>query len=130
MYPLNRCRSEPQIAVELILTIASRELRIFGSGTFSTWTLFLLSQRFAFTATVLPPGRRIDTVERRYAWLRSGGWGGVLLDATATGHRLRKDDLTDLHHLLEGAQIVVDLAIGFSGKSFASLATTVPPGIE
>jgi hypothetical protein len=30
------CRSEPQIAVDVILTIASRELRILGSGTFST----------------------------------------------------------------------------------------------
>src|SRR3954471_23454057 len=47
MKPLYRCRSEPQIAVELILTIASRRLRIFGSGTCSTRTSFLPYQQFA-----------------------------------------------------------------------------------
>src|SRR5919109_1866636 len=31
--PLYRCRSEPQIAVEVIRTMASPEFRIFGSGT-------------------------------------------------------------------------------------------------
>src|SRR5919112_353038 len=47
MKPLKRCRSDPQIAVEVTLMIASRELRIFGSGTFSTFTCFAPSQQFA-----------------------------------------------------------------------------------
>src|SRR5215207_8350655 len=36
MKPLYMCRSEPQIAVEVIRTIASRLLRILGSGTSCT----------------------------------------------------------------------------------------------
>src|SRR3954454_16745025 len=47
MCPSSRCRSDPQIAVELIFTIASRSLRIFGSGTFSTWTVLRPDQTFA-----------------------------------------------------------------------------------
>src|SRR4051812_45996606 len=50
MYPSYRCKSEPQIAVELIFTIASRSLRIFGSGTFSTWTVLRPDHTFALTA--------------------------------------------------------------------------------
>src|SRR5690348_4008878 len=46
--PLYKCRSEPQIAVDVILTIASRELRILGSGTVSTDTFRLPCQQFAF----------------------------------------------------------------------------------
>jgi hypothetical protein len=34
MNPFKRCRSDPQIAVEVMRTIASRPFRIFGSGTF------------------------------------------------------------------------------------------------
>src|SRR4051812_26236465 len=45
--PLNKCRSEPQMAVDVILTMASRELRIFGSGTSSTFTFRLPSQQVA-----------------------------------------------------------------------------------
>src|ERR1044072_3127787 len=47
MKPLLRGRAEPQMAVDLILTIASRRLRIFGSGTCSTLTSFLSCQQFA-----------------------------------------------------------------------------------
>src|SRR5688572_10168426 len=58
--PLYRCRSEPQIAVEVIRTIASRELRIFGSGTCSTRTFFLPSQQLALIAlhSCYPYGKR------------------------------------------------------------------------
>jgi hypothetical protein len=35
-YPSSRCKSEPQIAVEVIFTIASRRFSITGSGTSST----------------------------------------------------------------------------------------------
>jgi hypothetical protein len=33
MNPSTRCRSDPQMQVEVMRTIASRRLRIFGSGT-------------------------------------------------------------------------------------------------
>jgi hypothetical protein len=38
MKPSTRCRSEPQIAVDVMRTIASRGLKIFGSGTSSART--------------------------------------------------------------------------------------------
>src|SRR5829696_2226340 len=47
-YPSTRWRSEPQIAVDVTLTIASRSSRIFGSGTFSTSTVFGPIQHVAF----------------------------------------------------------------------------------
>src|SRR5687767_2231331 len=53
MYPLYKCRSDPQIAVDEIFTIASREFRIFGSGTSSTLSLFVPYQQFAFIGNLL-----------------------------------------------------------------------------
>src|SRR6185503_14479710 len=47
MKALYRCKSEPQIAVDEILTIASRWLMICGSGTSCTETLVLPIQQFA-----------------------------------------------------------------------------------
>src|SRR3954452_1442876 len=54
MYPSYRCRSEPQMAVDVISTIASRSFRIFGSGTSRTSTLFGDTQHVAFIAVHLP----------------------------------------------------------------------------
>ena len=51
--PLYRWRSEPQIAVDVMRTIASLELRILGSGTSSTLTVRLPSQQVAFIARLL-----------------------------------------------------------------------------
>ena len=48
MKPSTRCRSEPQMQVEVMRTIASRRLMIFGSGTFSTFTLYGAHQTRAF----------------------------------------------------------------------------------
>src|SRR5579862_4976657 len=53
--PCSRCRSEPQIAARLTLTIASRGFLILGSGTVSTRTSFLPYQQQAFM--VCPPIR-------------------------------------------------------------------------
>src|ERR1041384_4861887 len=50
MNPLYRCKSEPQIAVDEIFTIASRWLRICGSGTSSTESIVLPYQQLAFIA--------------------------------------------------------------------------------
>src|SRR4051812_42163350 len=46
--PSTRCRSDPQIHVDVSLMIASRLLRIFGSGTRSTFTLYGAHQINAF----------------------------------------------------------------------------------
>src|SRR5688572_725999 len=45
--PLYMCKSEPQIAVVVIFTIASRWLRICGSGTSVTPNIVLPYQQFA-----------------------------------------------------------------------------------
>src|SRR4051812_1143808 len=46
-YPSYRCRSEPQIAVELTRTMASCLFRIEGSGTSRTSTFVLAIQQLA-----------------------------------------------------------------------------------
>src|SRR6266404_970382 len=51
--PLYKCRSEPQIAVDVILTIASCLLRICGSGTSSTRISFLPYQQLALIIAFL-----------------------------------------------------------------------------
>src|SRR3982751_2086488 len=53
IYPSTRCRSEPQIAVDVTLIIASRESKIFGSGTSSTRTSFVPNQQSAFILNLL-----------------------------------------------------------------------------
>src|SRR3712207_4714668 len=52
--PSTRCRSEPQMQVEVIRTMASRRLRILGSGTRSTFTLYGAHQMVAFIMTSCP----------------------------------------------------------------------------
>src|SRR3954453_23865394 len=51
MNPSTRCRSDPQMQVEVMRTIASRLLRILGSGTRSTLTLYGAHQIKAFIMT-------------------------------------------------------------------------------
>src|SRR5215212_10962235 len=51
MNPSTRWRSDPQMQVDVIRTIASRRLRIFGSGTSSTFTLYGAHQTTAFMAS-------------------------------------------------------------------------------
>ncbi len=48
MKPPYKCRSEPQIAVRVILMMASRGFSISGSGTFSTLIFSLPIQQTAF----------------------------------------------------------------------------------
>src|SRR3982751_1039838 len=48
MNPSTRCRSEPQMQVDVIRAIASRRFKIFGSGTRSTATLYGAHQINAF----------------------------------------------------------------------------------
>ena len=54
MKPLYRCRSEPQMAVEVIFTIASRGLRIFGSGTVQNADVVLAVPAVCFHDFLLP----------------------------------------------------------------------------
>src|SRR5262245_32104484 len=62
MNPLYRWRSEPQIAVLVILMMASREFRIFGSGTSLTCTSRRPIQQVAFmTPPPLKPSARLWT---------------------------------------------------------------------
>ena len=51
MKPSYRCRSDPQMAVEVTRTMASRGLRILGSGTCSTRTSCVPYQHSAFMAS-------------------------------------------------------------------------------
>src|SRR3954469_16193634 len=52
--PSTRCRSDPQMQVEVIRTMASRPLRIVGSGTSSTFTLYGAHQTNAFMTGSFP----------------------------------------------------------------------------
>src|SRR5215207_5195524 len=58
MKPSYRCRSEPQIAVLVTLTIASRGSSIRGSGTLSTLTFSLPCQQSALICPPMPDDRR------------------------------------------------------------------------
>src|SRR5687768_12248416 len=78
MNPLNRCRSDPQMHVDVTRTMASRSLMIFGSGTFSTLILPGPHQVTAFIAGLLgrfffvnlgSPQRRRGRREGGSGWL-------------------------------------------------------------
>ena len=58
MTPSYRCRSEPQIAVDVTRTIASRGLSSTGSGTSSTRTSCAACQQSAFMRRPISPGSR------------------------------------------------------------------------
>src|SRR3954468_24401112 len=104
-YPSTRCRSEPQIAVEVIRTMASRWFRIFGSGTSRTSTLLRPAQVFALTRP-LPSRARSPTAVAPDA---AGTLAGPLAPRGAVG----PDHLAGLQHLLEPAQVVVELLMRF-----------------
>src|SRR4029079_4917271 len=88
MIPLKRWRSEPQMAVEVTRTIASRGLRISGSGTFSTRTSCFPFQHSAFIVT--PPG-----------------------SPATRGLPLGRRYLPSFHDLLEVPQVLADLLLRF-----------------
>src|SRR5688572_28027774 len=53
MNPLNRCRSDPQMHIDVTRSMALRSLMIFGSGTFSTLIFFGPHQVTAFIVGLL-----------------------------------------------------------------------------
>src|ERR1044071_6242571 len=94
------------MAVELILTIASRRFMIFGSGTCSTLTSCLPYQQFALITSpflVLLPAADADAQRLR---------GALLRVALARHGRVRDDDLAGLDDLLEAAQVCLQLPVG------------------
>src|ERR1044071_964453 len=98
------------MAVEVTFTIASRLLRIFGSGTCSTRTSFLPYQQFAlitsplfFRPLLLKLPRAHPDAER----LRRPLLGVALADERPVGG----DDLAQLDDLLEAAQVDLHLRV-------------------
>src|SRR4051794_40539645 len=104
-YPSTRCRSEPQIAVEVIRTMASRLFRIFGSGTSRTSTELRPAQVFA----LMPP---LPSRARRPTAAAPDAAGTPCGPACPRGP-VGPDHLAGLQHLLEPAQIVVELLVRF-----------------
>src|SRR5215207_1452028 len=98
------------MAVEVIFTMASRLLRIFGSGTCSTRTSFLPYQQFALITSPLycrplllkPPAAQTDAERLRRPLL------GVAL---ARQSPVGRDDLAQLDDLLEAAQVDLHLPV-------------------
>src|ERR1044071_9078538 len=93
------------MAVEVIFTMASRLLRIFGSGTCSTLTSCLPYQQFAlitsplFFRQLLLKLPRADADAER---LRRPLLGVALADERP----VRDDDLAQFDDLLEAAQVI------------------------
>src|SRR4051812_27352816 len=98
MKPSSRCRSDPQIAVSVTLTIASRGFRIRGSGTREMRTSFVPYQQSAFT-----PAR------------------------SAPRLTCRRGDLARLELLLEAAQILTDLGSGVAAEELRERRAYLAP---
>src|SRR4051812_35245926 len=112
--PSTRWRSEPQMQVDVMRTMASRRLRIFGSGTRSTFTLYGAHQISAFIMIELsfrashargPRSREQRTPFVFRVWFALSGAGAVRLSDNG-------EDLADLHDPLEVAQVFADDALG------------------
>src|SRR5215212_7019338 len=147
-YAWSRCKSEPQIAVEVIFTIASRALMIFGSGTSSTWTVFGPFQHVAFivislrcspeVAACRGGANRAFRVVSDSCGLGDPRWhgcrrlGGVWSRDDAI---VGVDDFAQLDQLLEAAQVAADLRAQRLGKDAGDLlaqlaARRVEPRVE
>src|SRR4051812_7183547 len=96
--PSYMCRSEPQIAVDVMRTMASRRLRICGSGTSATSTSPRPIQRFARTSLTPADGQRLRLV-----------LACLVHRARALRAALRAQDLAGLRDLLEPPEVVLDL---------------------
>src|SRR4051794_26775833 len=105
--PSTRWRSEPQMQVEVMRTMASRRLRIFGSGTRSTDTLYGAHQMSAFIMMICPSvaggprsGEQRTPLVFRVGFAQAG--------AGAVGLSDDRGDLADLHDPLEVPQVFAD----------------------
>src|SRR5919107_1650244 len=99
------------MAVEVIFTIASRLLRILGSGTCSTLTSFLPYQQFAFIKSPLFDCPtlllKLPAAESDAERLRRPLLGVALARQSPVG----RDDLAQLDDLLEAAQVDLHLPV-------------------
>src|SRR5579862_2717829 len=92
------CRSEPQIAVEVMRTMASRGFKMRGSGTSSTRSCSLPYQTFAFMSLCS------GSVAARQA---PAARGAANQTASSRGLTVRRGDLTRFQQLLEASQILL-----------------------
>src|SRR3954453_9258136 len=90
------------MAVEVIFTIASRSLRIVGSGTSSTWTVLRPDQTVARMSD--PRLLELGLVERLGRALLQ-----LALCELALGRRVGARDLARLDQVLEAPQVVLAL---------------------
>src|SRR5215207_1829327 len=98
------------MAVEVIFTIASRLLRIFGSGTCSTRTSFLPYQQFALITSPLccrPLLLKLPAADADPERLRRPLLGIALAHQRPVGD----DHLAELDDLLEAAQVGLHLPV-------------------
>src|SRR3712207_1636333 len=113
------------MAVELICTIASCAFRICGSGTSRTSICLVPIQQLAFIDSSLSGCVSVgDLATARTCGAGTIGWyhplvpgllsrrrlrwlPGTLQQVRALDGGLREHDFAKLHHLLEGAQVVV-----------------------
>src|SRR3954462_9704742 len=91
------------MAVDVIFTIASRSLRIFGSGTFSTWTVLRPDHTFALMS---PPRRQFALGQRLGRALVELALGQLALGASVAAH-----DHASLDSLLESPELVHRLGV-------------------
>src|SRR4051812_6188442 len=127
--PSTRWRSEPQMQVEVSLTMASRRLRILGSGTRSTDTLYGAHQISAFIMMISlwhglaaralltktwaeSPCHWHATSSREHGFPLGLGVFLALAGAGAVGLADDGEDLADLHDPLEVVQLFADDALG------------------
>src|SRR5579864_2154040 len=138
MKPSYRWRSEPQIAVRVISMMASRGLRIFGSGTVSTRTSSLPYQQSAFISLV---SRTWDNCLLAHNPLRAHLLVGTAVTAGRLDHGgdlgaaamrlpVGGGDFAGFHKFFEAAQILANLLLRFfseeHGESYAQLARGRP----
>src|SRR5580658_3005094 len=95
------CRSDPQIAVEVMRMIASRGFRMRGSGTSSTRSCSFPYQTFAFISICAS-----IAVRQAPAACRAADEA-----ATSGGLPVSGGYLAALQQLLEATQILVDLRL-------------------
>src|SRR4051812_11489685 len=97
------CRSEPQMAVLVIFTMASRGFRISGSGTSTTCIWCFPYQQFAFMCAPALCPDKVVVFSRSAA--RSADW----LTFSSGG-------FADFKELLESQQVGGDLMLGRSAQ--------------
>src|SRR5437764_3544769 len=103
------CRSEPQIAVDVILTIASRGLTMLGSATVSTRTSWGPYQQSALITTSSCAGTQLRL---------DSGFQFFHYSSTARRLPFGRRDFSCFHQFFEVAQILSDFLFGYFAEYF------------